>query len=1374
MLEVTKLKVGPATFTTLVNPIELDGPFQKWALAIWNHPTESWSFKLMYESLVEALDSNRKLKVIPRSHAAWLEIFTKNNVVLITGVYKRLAESEAQVASLQESKADLERRLAESEAQVASLLQSRSWRITAPIRAVSELARKAKLNIITFIKKRILSAIHFGIRVVERQTWLKKWIARALMHFPSLNARLRHIISHSRVHVPEAESGTSFIAPDLELLAVNTTDIALPKRKGERYLYVYADHTVSYESNTGVQRVARTLSRGLLEAGEQVRFVKWDAQSQQCILINLQERQALSKWNGPSISPQEAAIYSSPEKDKVAIEPVPQGENHWLIVPEVPYINNHKRPVTLELIMWAKRSHFKTGFVFYDAAPLLREELEDVAEIHAQYMQHLLLADAVWPVSDWSKADLISYWIKNQLADKNTMPEVVTQTLPIEIGVPRADSACPSDTRILSVGSITPHRNQATLLEAFLNYCRKNPKTPWRLTLIGHISPLLAKQISKACKSGYVDYCSHISDSELSDLYSRCGFTVFPSVQEGFGLPILESLWAGKPCICANFGSMDEVARGGGCLTVDTKDVALLEEAIVTLINDDGLRHHLSNEAIKRSIKSPMEYAVGISSYIDEKGLPISELGTIYYWIDSTILFYGNTGIQRVSRQLARAWTEIGVKLIAVKWGGEDQPMIPASDEDLAIFSEWNGPRVNSYAEWVDPGDCKNGWFFMPEIPSNRSAHERQKLMQTVRSNSLKTAVVFHDAIPLKMNKIYPADYSNVHKQYMIELFEYDLIFPISRFTSSDIEWFLSSVISRPHGLTNKIKANPLAEEFAESDRVKKKKEKNSNDVNILCVGVVEPRKNHEKFLQAFITAAGQLSEQGLSLNLNIIGGSISLEPDLVLRVRAIVSSYDNINWEENTDDTRLQELYEECDFTIYPSIEEGFGMPIVESLWFGKPCIAANFGAMKEVGNGGGVLAVDTTNVDAMAESIALLARDKELLDQLTTECFSRKFKSWQDYAAEISLRMQEIQPKALPQFQALKPGDLTSRSNAMNVLKRPILSVCISTYNRAEWLASSLRNWTAQHPTPHQDVELFICDNASSDHTSEIVQPYLDRSDFVYHKNTVNVGMLGNLRETAHLAQGNYIWIIGDDDLLLPGAIDRVLNVINNNQDIALVYLNYAYTREDDARNIKDMEKFFKEATPIAPAEEDRIGPIRDICARNENFFTAIYTLVFRRDHALLAYSQDTSGRPFSSMLTCIPTTHYVLNHMMDESGVWVGEPQLVVNMNVSWMKYASLWILERIPEVYEVAEQKGVSSTEMDRWWLHTLPGAVHFFEEIYTHDPLDNAKFFSPEIFVRRFKHLPEFAHFEARLKTVYQLAHDKGHPAARLPVHHVFI
>ena len=123
-------------------------------------------------------------------------------------------------------------------------------------------------------------------------------------------------------------------------------------------------------------------------------------------------------------------------------------------------------------------------------------------------------------------------------------------------------------------------------------------------------------------------------------------------------------------------------------------------------------------------------------------------------------------------------------------------------------------------------------------------------------------------------------------------------------------------------------------------------------------------------------------------------------------------------------------------------------------------------------------------------------------------------------------------------------------------------LLSICVSTYNRAEWLAKSLKNWETLYPVPLHNVEFLVCDNTSTDRTPEVVEPYVDRSGFAYYRNEHNVGMLGNLRETARRARGQYIWILGDDDLLMPGSIERILQALGCHPDVALLYLNYAYT--------------------------------------------------------------------------------------------------------------------------------------------------------------------------------------------------------------------
>jgi len=415
----------------------------------------------------------------------------------------------------------------------------------------------------------------------------------------------------------------------------------------------------------------------------------------------------------------------------------------------------------------------------------------------------------------------------------------------------------------------------------------------------------------------------------------------------------------------------------------------------------------------------------------------------------------------------------------------------------------------------------------------------------------------------------------------------------------------------------------------------------------------------------------------------------------------------------------------------------------------------------------------VETADPIALAQAMLRLVEDNKFRFDLAREAAGRLFRTWRDYGREVATRM--ATERYVPMHQTL-PQSMTKQEfykQFENLHPRPLLSICITTYNRAEWLTVSLNNMARLLPIPSTEIEIVVCDNASSDHTPDVVKPYLNRADFHYYRNPENVGMLGNLRVTAHHARGQYIWIMGDDDLVNPGSIEKIIQVIQEYPGLALVYLNYAYTREDDAKSVTDLDKFLREATPVVAPGPDIVGPVSQISTKTENFFTAIYCLVYRRDHALRAYSQNTDGRPFSTMLTCIPTTNYVLHFMMEESAYWVGEPSLVVNLNVSWMKYAPLWILERLPEAHDLAEKMGANPQEIDKCRIIHIPHVLHWFREIYAHDEESNIVYFSPSRLMGRMKHLDTFASQIQALRIIYENAHAASHPGAKIPPSQVF-
>ncbi|CBM10223.1 putative glycosyltransferase [Ralstonia solanacearum PSI07] len=1170
---------------------------------------------------------------------------------------------------------------------------------------------------------------------------------------------------------PPAEPAAGLPDDPANLLGAAATSppLALPLPRAGRTLYYYVDHTAQCPTNTGVQRVTRCLARALAEARQNIRFVKWDARRGELVLISRAERDHLANWNGPPVAPPEADLYPANGEAAPIVPSHALGEGNWLVVPEVPHITFHSQPVTVQLFAAARRKGLRTAFVFYDAIPLRLPELAPDAASHAAYMQQLLLADLVVPISHWSGRDLASFFHVHDKAAPAFMPRISPIPLPADFQTTPAlpQRRGPTEPLILSIGTIDPRKNQAALLRAFERYCVQHPKTRWQLVLAGNLHPEVAPIVERAtARFANIRYLRHVPDEELHALYERCAFTVFPSLEEGFGLPILESLRYGKPCICANFGAMHEVAQGGGCLTVDTRDDRQILHAIETLVDSPKQLQRLSREARARTFTDWADYTGQLLARLDAISSPVAQIGTVYYWVDHTAHYPGNSGIQRVVRGLARALIELGVELIPFRWDAASRTPIEATPADLEHLARWNGPPATGWARWRPPAGG-NGWMLVPELTSYLPQPDAQGLREFAVAAGLRSAWVFFDVIPWKLADIYPPEATRAHEAYMAGLNRHDLVFAISRHSFQELTAYLCKQPLRTPALFERVRACSLPGEFLESSRVTQIKDPEDTPCRILCVGTVEPRKNHLALLEAF-TQLVSISRTPVEL---IIAGGCPF-PELATRLEAYVAGEPRVQWVQSPDDAELGRLYALADFTVYPSLCEGFGLPILESLWHGRPCVCASFGAMAEVAEGGGCLVTDVRDPEQLARAMQRLADDRSLRRRLAQEAVTRPFKTWRDYATEIVAHM--AHQNTLPHGQTVTPlAPAAFYRSLVNLRPRPKLSVCITTYNRAAWLEVSLRNLVRLWPSAHPVVEIVVCDNASTDRTPEVVTPYLSRPDFRYVRNEKNVGMLGNLRETAHAARGEYLWILGDDDLVLPDAIEKLLQTLHDHPGLALVYLNYAYTRVADAEAVTDLDAFLGEGTPIVAPGPDQTGTVRDICARSENFFTAIYCLVFRRDHGLRAYTQNTEGPPFTTLLTCIPTTYYVLNTMMDEPACWLGEPQVLVNMNVSWLKYAPLWVLERVPEVYDTAEQLGAAAQDIDRWRSNNLPGVVHFLREIFGDDPQGNARYFSMARLVSRLKGLSGVEAVVASIREIYRQAHEGAHPAARASVEEMF-
>ena len=164
------------------------------------------------------------------------------------------------------------------------------------------------------------------------------------------------------------------------------------------------------------------------------------------------------------------------------------------------------------------------------------------------------------------------------------------------------------DRFLLYVGGISPHKNLGTLIDAFKQMVDSGPGRYLKLVLVGDYKddpffsayPGLKEQVNKLAIEDKVIFTGFIPDEELAYLYNAATLLVFPSLEEGFGLPAIEAMACGTPVAASNTGSLPEVLGSVGRFFDPTKPDEMA--AVITrVLDDDGMRLQMKTEGIERS-----------------------------------------------------------------------------------------------------------------------------------------------------------------------------------------------------------------------------------------------------------------------------------------------------------------------------------------------------------------------------------------------------------------------------------------------------------------------------------------------------------------------------------------------------------------------------------------------------------------------------------------------------------------------------------------------------------------------------------------------------------------------------------------------------
>lgn len=375
-------------------------------------------------------------------------------------------------------------------------------------------------------------------------------------------------------------------------------------------------HTSHTTAQTGIQRVCRALHAELKRSGA-VQAITYDPYEHSWRPLaaweerNLEANQPVhtrgARWPAP-------ARLGGAARRLLARRPLPAGEA--LLVPEVFSAATAAAFAPLFASVTGPRVA-----LFHDAIALKYPELTPAKTVarFPSYLCELTAFDGIAAVSEDSRASLVDYWKWLGVA---SAPPVLALPLPLGRVVPPRPATEPVQSGVpvvLAVGSIEGRKNHVALLDACEQVWRLGGA--FRLRIIGLAHPQTGRaaleRIRQLQAAGYpVSHDGPVDDATLDRAYQDCALTIYPSLIEGFGLPVLESLAHCKPCICSAKGALGESARGGGCLTLGTVDSSSLAAALQKLLTDASLRDELVRQARRRTFRTWQDFTRELTGWM--------------------------------------------------------------------------------------------------------------------------------------------------------------------------------------------------------------------------------------------------------------------------------------------------------------------------------------------------------------------------------------------------------------------------------------------------------------------------------------------------------------------------------------------------------------------------------------------------------------------------------------------------------------------------------------------------------------------------------------------------------------------------------------
>jgi glycosyltransferase involved in cell wall biosynthesis len=643
----------------------------------------------------------------------------------------------------------------------------------------------------------------------------------------------------------------------------------------------------------------------------------------------------------------------------------------------------------------------------YDLIPLLNPDqyLKPNPRYQAYYkrkINHLMCASSLFAISEFSQEEGAEYLDVVPERIINVSTAIEDCFCPIELSeadVTRiTEKFNITQSFILYTGGADERKNLPRLIQAYA--ALSSPlRTSHQLLLAGkmpesniaefkHLAKSAGLKPDKLCFTGY------ITDEELIQLYNLCELYVFPSWHEGFGLPALESMACGAVVIGANTTSLPEVI-GLEAALFDPMDVTTITAKMSQALQDDDFRATLRQNGLQQAKKFSWDETAKRAltaweilsrqkpssiSYINRsstnsrlvqkiaqpkhtpKSMPLARIAACIAQNQSTGIERqlmldvselcqrdSATGVQRVVRSYL-------MRLLKSPPAGFRVEPVYATQTEGYRYARCFTQRFlgEDKAQSIDdPVQWQRGDIFFGLDMQHHVQLANKAFYQLLKQNGVSVKFLVYDLLPIQLaDKFKDSNAKDLHEQWLSMIAMADGAICISKATA---DTFNAWIVQNEIRTTPSFKADwvHIGGDIDGSQPSQDMPPEAANILSLirsrpsfLCVSTLEPRKGQEQILEAIQL----LWKEDFDINLILVGQLGWKVETLAEAIRKHPEQGQRLFWLQDISDKYLEQVYSASTCLIVASINEGFGLPLIEAANHNLPIVARDIPVFREV----------------------------------------------------------------------------------------------------------------------------------------------------------------------------------------------------------------------------------------------------------------------------------------------------------------------------------------------------------------------------------------------------------------------------------------